>query len=305
MKNVRYAVWLLAVYFMGMTSLWGFLPPTDAANGVKVSIDGVGEVVKLNEGVRFKVVTENGNANPIKVELVVWMNDDWKMEQEGNGVSFDVAANGRHELEFGYKALDRALEAWYPVHVKAKVTPSEGEAFELHPIALFRAEKPRMQLEHSAVVLGGEDQTAWLAAKGVTVDGVLNEWWEQATPISCGAERASAGTVSGDSFDGIVMFLHDKENIYIAGQIADNEISCEDKTTDDFTNSDYLRLYFNGIEPSKRQDDAFTEADKIVAVSIFGGGGLDSGSESSVVWKEQFAVWIQDHGAAYRSRVCL
>ncbi|MBP5671911.1 MAG: hypothetical protein J6X49_05940 [Victivallales bacterium] len=271
MKNVRYAVWLLAVYFMGMTSLWGFLPPTDAANGVKVSIDGVGEVVKLNEGVRFKVVTENGNANPIKVELAVWMNDDWKMEQEGNGVSFDVAANGRHELEFGCKALDRALEAWYPVHVKAKVTPSEGEAFELHPIALFRAEKPRMQLEHSAVVLGGEDQTAWLAAKGVTVDGVLNEWWEQATPISCGAERASAGTVSGDSFDGIVMFLHDKDNIYIAGQIADNEISCEDKTTDDFTNSDYLRLYFNGIEPSKRQDDAFTEADKIVAVSIFGG----------------------------------
>ena len=95
MKNVRYAVWLLAVYFMGMTSLWGFLPPTDAANGVKVSIDGVGEVVKLNEGVRFKVVTENGNANPIKVELAVWMNDDWKMEQEGNGVSFDVAHRSR------------------------------------------------------------------------------------------------------------------------------------------------------------------------------------------------------------------
>ena len=310
MKNLQYAIGLMAVYFMGMASLWGFLPPTDVANGVKVSIEGVGDVVKLNEGVRFKVVVENGNAKPIQVGLSVWMNDDWQVLQEADGVSFDVAANGRHEMEFGCKALERALEAWYPVHARAKVTLAEGEAFELHPIALFRSEKARMQVERSvAAAKGGEDQTAWLATKGVRVDGVLDEWWEQATPVSCGAERVSTGTVTGDSFDGIVMFLHDKENIYMAGQIADDEISCDDKTTDDFMNSDYLRLYFNGTEPSKRQDTAFTETDKILAISMF--GGLDGVPEVKVpsygksALPSGFRIMARRTGVGYVFELCL
>ena len=67
------------------------------------------------------------------------------------------------------------------------------------------------------------------------------------------------------------MFLHDSENIYVAGQIADDDISCDDKTSDDYMNSDYLRFYFHGIEPAKRKDTAFTDADKIIAVNVFGG----------------------------------
>ena len=267
MKNNRLIFCLLLI---GCLACWGFLPPVDQRNGVKLSIDGVQETVVLNEGVLFKVVAENESDKPVTVSMQVWMNDDWKTTPGRVVAPFGLVPNEKREIEFKGAALDRALEAGYPVHAQASVTPQDGEAFELHPIAVFKTKKARVQEEEVAEP-ESEDQTAWLAVKGVTVDGDLDEWWGQATPVSCGSERVSAGKIAGDSFDGVVMFLHDKENIYVAGQFVDDDISCEDKTSDDFMNSDYLRFYFHGVEPAKRKDTAFTEADKVIAVNVFGG----------------------------------
>ncbi|MBR3651792.1 MAG: hypothetical protein IKN52_16185, partial [Victivallales bacterium] len=226
MKNNRLIFCLLLI---GCLACWGFLPPVDQRNGVKLSIDGVQETVVLNEGVLFKVVAENESDKPVTVSMQVWMNDDWKTTPGRVVAPFGLAPNEKREIEFKGAALDRALEAWYPVHAQASVTPQDGEAFELHPIAVFKTKKARVQEEEVAEP-ESEDQTAWLAVKGVTVDGDLDEWWGQATPVSCGSERVSAGKIAGDSFDGVVMFLHDKENIYVAGQFVDDDISCEDKT---------------------------------------------------------------------------
>ena len=270
MKRMQFFLCMLAFWFVCLDMAWGFLPPVDQKNGVKLSIDGVPKTVMLDEGVLFKVIAENESDKALKGTLTVWMNDDWKVSPEV-AVTFELAAKGRQEFEYKGKASNRALEAWYPVHAKVVVTPAEGDAFELHPIALFTTKKTRAQ-EAEVASAGDEDdsQTAWLAQKGVTLDGNLEEWWGQATPVSCDAEHVSTGKITGDSFDGVVMFLHDAENIYIAGQIADDDISCEDTTSDDYMNSDYLRFYFNGVEPAKRKDTAFTDADKVIAVNVFG-----------------------------------
>ena len=271
MKNMRLFCWLLLIGCLAcLDSVFGFLPPVDQKSGVKLSIDGVPKTAMIDEGVLFKVVAENESDKALKATLTVWMNDDWKVSPE-TAVTFELAAKGRQEFEYKGKASNRALEAWYPVHAKAVVMPAEGEAFELHPIALFTTKKTRVQ--EAEVVPSGDDegQTAWLAEKGVTVDGDLEEWWGQATPVSCDADHVSAGKITGDSFDGVVMFLHDKENIYVAGQFVDDDISCDDKTSDDFMTSDYLRFYFHGVEPAKRKDTVFTEADKVIAVNVFGG----------------------------------
>ncbi|MBR4900172.1 MAG: hypothetical protein IKZ46_04465 [Victivallales bacterium] len=268
MKNMRL---ICSLFLIGCMACWGFLPPVDQKNGVKLSIDGIPETAVLSEGVLFKVIAENESDKTVTVAMQVWMNDDWKTTPGRVVAPFELAPKGKQEFEFKGAALDRALEAWYPVHAQANVTPQDGEAFALHPIALFKTKKARAQQEAEAAGPESEDQTAWFAEKGVTVDGDLDEWWGQATPVSCGSERLSAGKISGDSFDGVVMFLHDKENIYIAGQFVDDDISCEDKTSDDFMDSDYLRFYFHGMEPAKRQDTAFTDADKVIAVNVFGG----------------------------------
>ena len=62
MKNNRLIFCLLLI---GCMACWGFLPPVDQRNGVKLSIDGVQETVVLNEGVLFKVVAENENDKPV------------------------------------------------------------------------------------------------------------------------------------------------------------------------------------------------------------------------------------------------
>ena len=271
MKNMRLFCWVLLIGCLAcLSSAFGFLPPVDQKGGVKLSIDGVPKTAVFDEGVLFKVVAENESTQPVKGTLTVWMNDDWKVSPEV-GVAFELAAKGRQEFEYKGKASDRALEAWYPVHAKAVVTPSEGDVFELHPIALFTTKKTRPQEVADSPANDGKGQTAWLAEKGVKLDGDLEEWWGQALPVPCDAKTVSAGKMSGDSFDGVVMFLHDAENIYVAGQIADDDISCEDKTSDDFMNSDYLRFYFHGVEPAKRKDTEFTDADKVIAVNVFGG----------------------------------
>ncbi|MCR5379609.1 MAG: DUF6259 domain-containing protein [Lentisphaeria bacterium] len=270
MKRMQFFLCILAFWFVCLETAWGFLPPVDQKNGVKLSIDDVPKTVMLDEGVLFKVVAENESDKALKATLTVWMNDDWKVSPE-TAVTFELAAKGRQEFEYKGKASNRALEAWYPVHAKAVVTPSEGDAFELHPIALFTTKKTRVQEAEVAPADDGEGQTAWLAQKGVTLDGDLEEWWGQATPVSCDTEHVSTGKITGDSFDGVVMFLHDAENIYVAGQIADDDISCEDTMSDDYMNSDYLRFYFHGVEPAKRKDTAFTDADKVIAVNVFGG----------------------------------
>ena len=269
MKRMRLFLCMLAFWFVCFETAWGFLPPVDQKSGVKLSIDGVPKTVMLDEGVLFKVVVENESDKALKGTLTVWMNDDWKVSPE-TAVTFELAVKGRQEFEYKGKASDRALEAWYPVHAKAVVTPSEENAFELHPIALFTTKKTRVQEAEVASAGDGEDQTAWLAQKGVKLDGDLEEWWGQATPVSCDAKYVSAGKITGDSFDGVVMFLHDAENIYVAGQIADDDISCEDTMSDDYMNSDYLRFYFNGVEPAQRKDTSFTDADKVIAVNVFG-----------------------------------
>ena len=268
MKNMRL---IFSLIFIGCMACWGFLPPVDQKNGVKLSIDGIPETAVLSEGVLFKVIAENESDKTVTIAMQVWMNDDWKTTPDRVVAPFELEPKGKREMEFKGVALERALEAWYPVHAQANVTPQEGEAFALHPIALFMTKKTVVQEDATVTEAESEDQTAWLAVKGVTVDGDLDEWWGQATPVSCGSERVSAGKITGDSFDGTVMFLHDKENIYVAGQFADDDISCDDKTSDDFMNSDYLRFYFHGVEPAKRQDAAFTEADKVIAVNVFGG----------------------------------
>ena len=164
MKKMRFFLCMLAFCFLCVETAWGFLPPVDQKNGVKMSIDGVPETVMLDEGVLFKVVAENESEQAVKLTLAVWMNDDWNVSPE-TPVTFELAAKGRRTFEYRGKALDRALEAWYPVHARANITPTDGAAFELHPIALFTTKNTRVQDVATAPTGDGEGQVAWLAEK--------------------------------------------------------------------------------------------------------------------------------------------
>ena len=111
MKRMQFFLCMLAFWFVCLEMAWGFLPPVDQKNGVKLSIDGVPTTVMLDEGVLFKVVAENESDKALKGTLIVWMNDDWKVSPEA-AVTFELAAKGRQEFEYKGKASNRALEAW-------------------------------------------------------------------------------------------------------------------------------------------------------------------------------------------------
>lgn len=264
---------LLFLVLTAMTCL-GFNPPEDQAYGITLQVLEVPETVQSKEGLVFKVLATNESQHEASLLLSVYMNDDWSLQPQGNLGLVMLPAGKSREWTFRGISGERVLNALYPVHAFAKVAIPNQEIFELHPIAIFNATKKSTTVQKADTAVAtthGQDQLACLAASPIKLDGSLEEWWTQAIQVPCGADKQSFGKVKPESFDGIVMFLHDKDNIYIAGQISDDNISCTDTTSADYMSSDYLRLYFSAIPPAERKEEALTKDDIALAVNLFGG----------------------------------
>jgi len=249
----------------------GFLPPSASGQGVRVTIVGVPETVPVVEGVQFTVLVEQTVPRPVQGDVRVALNEDWEIIGPA-AAGVGLPGKGTAEVTFRAKARDRVLEALYPVHAWAELRVGGHPVF-LHPIALFKAVLPRKPAAESPQrpSLTGNEYHCLRAAGPIRVDGGLEEW-TNAAPVPCNAEKQATGKITADSFDGVFFALHDADNLYFGLRAADDEISCEDDVTEDFMNSDYLRLYLSALDPKQRQATSLDENDMVLAVSVFGAG---------------------------------
>jgi hypothetical protein len=141
---------LLALGLLCAQAALSFLPPSDKQEGVTLSIDGFPEQsdsdrvsvrkVPTDQPLTFTVTLKNERPQPLTATVNLWLNDDWEMTtppavslcaEPGKSVSATCTA----------VAQAKVLNALYPVHAKLTFT-SNGKPVELHPIAIFEAEKP-------------------------------------------------------------------------------------------------------------------------------------------------------------------
>ena len=137
------------ISFAVLTSLvvnvaFAFLPPVDAKDGVKVSIDGfdqdVSNLRKLqcakypaDQPLAFKVTVENTTEKPVSGKLAVWLNDDWTVDGEGTA-DLTVAPKSAKTFPCVARAGKRVLAALYPVHASFAGA---------HAIGIFEATGPQ------------------------------------------------------------------------------------------------------------------------------------------------------------------
>lgn len=260
---------------LSVFGVWAFNPPVDRQAGVEAEILRVPEEVSVADGVVFHVQVRNQRTAAVSFRLRVYMNDDWQVEPQPAGGWQTLDAGGTFEQAFTGRALPRVLTALYPVHAEVDLRFDDGDLTLLHPIAIFSAVRPAATGAAAAAQPVGAVLSAQRLQTPVQVDGALGEWWEQAQPLAFGYQNLSVGAISPEtlkSFNACLMFLHDEENLYVAGQVKDDDISCEDKTSEDFMNSDYLRIYASAA--TKRSDaEGLGALDRVVAINLFGGEG--------------------------------
>ena len=131
---------LLAVLFSCASAALAFNPPMDKQEGVALSIGGVAEKVAADKPIAFTVTLNNGSAMPVSGTVKLWLNDDWQMLGT-NAVALSAEPGKSVTITCSARARDTVLSALYPVHAKLALIV-EGRAIELHPIAIFEAEKP-------------------------------------------------------------------------------------------------------------------------------------------------------------------
>jgi len=136
------------------SAAFAFLPPTDAKDGVKVSIDGFVQdtsdphklrVAKYpaDQPLAFRVRVENTTEKPVSGGLSVWLNDDWKVEGRGD-VPLTVAPKSEKTLPFVAKAGPRVLAALYPVHATFAGVHAIGIFEATGPLTAWRVTPPRI-----------------------------------------------------------------------------------------------------------------------------------------------------------------
>jgi len=248
---------------------FAFNPPEDSIYGLTARIEGVPEVADPSAPLAFRVVLKNGAKDTFRGELGIWLNDDWQVV--GKPVRAIILKPGEGaEFPFEAVALDRVLDAYYPVH--AGLFTGRERLLVLHPIAIFQAKRAK-----AAPVAAGDWGIAgggYVAPKAgkVKLDGKLGEWGKvPAVPL--GVAQRSTGTIEPNTFQGWVRMQHDDRFLYLAADIEDNEVCSADVASRDFINSDYLRLYLHATDPAERKATTLETTDVLVVVNPFGQDG--------------------------------
>lgn len=126
---------LLTLLMLLSVAVLGFSPPIDKLNGVTAEIVDVQPKYEYGKPIDFVVKILNESGVEVRTSTKVYMNDDWVVDAAEHKA--DIPAGGRWERGFTGKPLPRCLAAFYPVHAEVTVTPKDGAAFVLHPIAVF------------------------------------------------------------------------------------------------------------------------------------------------------------------------
>ena len=109
---------LLVAILAGMVSAPGFLPPTDTAGPLTLTIENPGEVNALGEPHPLKVTLKNSGPTRLEGTVKLAVIDDWRIEGPASK-KFSVESNSAEELAFRVIPGKRSHAALYPVHAFA------------------------------------------------------------------------------------------------------------------------------------------------------------------------------------------
>ena len=195
--------------FLGMVALTmvagavcAFNPPSDEKDGVTLSIadfpeQGVKEhwsvrKVPADQPLTFTVTLKNTRAEPVGGPVKLWLNDDWYVvgtnvvtlrAEPGKSVSATCTAAPHPTV----------LSALYPVHAQFAFQ-ANGQAVELHPIAVFEAQRP-------AAVKAAEAATETALTDGVLrLDGGASRqvfYRQSGAPVALGVNFSASDAASG------------------------------------------------------------------------------------------------------------
>jgi len=124
--------------------LFAFNPPTDTQGRVTLSVDGVPQKTATDRPLAFTVRLQNGSDKTVAGTVLVELNDDWQVVGT-NAFPVSVAPGQAWQAACSATARERVLSALYPVHARLTLV-GDGEPIELHPIAVFMAERPAAQV---------------------------------------------------------------------------------------------------------------------------------------------------------------
>ena len=142
---------LLFPLLAGTLQVFGFLPPVDSADGVKLEIACAG-----TNTASFGYTVTVSTVQPVAGTFRTYLNDDWAVE--GKAVfPLELPANVSTSFTFRAIMTDRTLRGLYPIH---------AEFGGAHPVAVFAAE-PKTKSSKQATIR---------AERGLTrlTDGVSN-----------------------------------------------------------------------------------------------------------------------------------
>ena len=140
---------VLALALLAAHAAHAFLPPLDKQEGVTLRIEGfveqstperfAAEKMPADKPLAFTVTLVNDRKETVGGAVKVWLNDDWQVT--GADTQTLSAEPGKSvSATFSATAKPSVLAALYPIHARLALT-LDGKTVELHPIAIFEAEK--------------------------------------------------------------------------------------------------------------------------------------------------------------------
>ncbi len=115
---IRTGALLLAI-FAGMVSAPGFLPPTDTAGPLTLSIKDPGIVNALGQPFPLSVTLKNNGPTQLEGTVRLAVIDDWRIEDPASK-KFSVGPNSTQEITFPVIPGKRSYAALYPIHAFAE-----------------------------------------------------------------------------------------------------------------------------------------------------------------------------------------
>ena len=141
---------ILGCVLLGAGAAVAFNPPADKQAGVTLSIEGFPEQsdndrvsvrkVPADQPLTFTVTLKNERPQAVAAAARVWLNDDWAVTPT-NDLTLCAEAGASASATCTAVAKPTVLNALYPVHAKLSFG-AEGRLVELHPVAIFEAQKP-------------------------------------------------------------------------------------------------------------------------------------------------------------------
>jgi hypothetical protein len=266
MKTLRTSVLFMAL-MLAMVAAHAWKPATDTAGSLTVTIPEIGEVTALEKPVPVVIRLANQGPAPLKGTLRIGVTDRWRVEGP-NPRPFTVGAGARAEVTVNVVAGKGTYAAHYPIHAYVEFTEA-GRPLQAHAAlvvevarAAVEVAKPRLPALARMVALR--------AVAPVKVDGDLAEW-ANAIPVPLDGTHAGVGTIEPGDFGAVLTALHDGERLYLGARVSDEEISATDRTSRDFMDSDYIRVYLAARSPRERNERVLSEEDLVLAISPFGG----------------------------------